>query len=68
MARRIVRETDHYIAEPAKKGVRITAKDPGVTPKSRVVSFATWEALEDYDDHTFDAAVVLELGIGTFVK
>lgn len=62
----ILRETDWFIAERAKKGVRIIAKEKGVTPKSRIVSFAIWEQLEQMNDNEFNGSIALDLGIGVF--
>lgn len=61
-----LRETDNYIVTEAKRGVRVTAKAKGVTPKSRVVGFGAWDYLKTASDSEFDGSCVLELGIGTF--
>ena len=62
----LLRETRNYRAHAAKRGVRITAKERGVDRQSRVVSPATWLALTQMDDASFDGSCVLELGIGTW--
>lgn len=64
----ILRETDWFIAERSNKGVLISAKDRNARPRSRVVTLATWEQLEQMGDKEFDGSVVLDLGIGVFQK
>lgn len=64
----LLRRTNGYTATRTKQGVRIIARERDVTPPSRVVSMATWNALERMDDRSFDGSCVLELGIGAFRK
>lgn len=65
---KVLRETEWFVATPAKKGVRITAKSPTVTPRSRVVSMATWERLERMSDDSFNGSVIMDLGVGAFSR
>ena len=64
----ILRETANYVAEPSKRGVRISVKDKRNTPVFRVVAESTWQVLQQMNDASFDGSCVLELGIGTFVR
>jgi hypothetical protein len=64
----VLRWTTGFIAREVPGGggaVRITARG-GALPRSRTVSAATWRELELYGDATFDAACVLDLGIGVW--
>lgn len=64
----VLRETTNFIAEPAKRGVRITAKEKSVTPRSRVVKQKDWDYLAPLQDSTFDAACVMDFGIGVLQR
>lgn len=63
-----LRHTPGYVATVAKRGVKITAKEKGAFPHSRVVPPSTWEQLTRMDDASFDGSCVLELGIGCFKR
>ena len=61
-----LRETPGFTATASARGVRITAKECGATPRSRVVSHSIWNQLAGMCDGSFDGSVVLELGVGVF--
>ena len=64
----MLRQTKWFRATKAKRGVRITAKERNVTPRSRVVSAKTWGQLKAMSDSAFDGSCVLDLGIGVFER
>jgi hypothetical protein len=64
----ILRETPNFVAIQVAGGVRITAKDPKATPRARVIQQSVWDQLKGEPDQTFDATVVMELGIGAFQR
>ena len=64
----LLRETPYFVARPAPGGVRITAKDRRVMPRSRVISQGTWEQLARMRDKEFDGSCILDLGIGVFQR
>ena len=64
----MLRQIPNYLATPAMRGVRITAKDKRACPKSRVIRQSTWAQLETMSDSEFDGSIVLELGIGCFQR
>ena len=64
----VLRETNWYRAETARRGVRITVKDQYAYPKSRVVSATTWNILKQMNDTSFNSSCVLELGIRTYAS
>lgn len=68
MAKEILRETNWFVAERTRTGVRISAKHSGVTPKSRVVSPQAWELLSSMSDDSFNGTVIMEIGVGTYAK
>ena len=68
-----LRETQWYIAERSPRGVRITAKERGAKPKSRVVPHDVWEVLEGMSlervvslDKEIGAAALTQLAVGTY--
>ena len=63
-----LRMTESYIATKSPRGVRISALDRGVYPKSRVVSMPIWRQLDRMNDSEFDGSIVLELGIGSWTR
>jgi hypothetical protein len=65
---RLLRETPNFVAYSAPGGVRITAKDRRVMPRSRVISQGTWEQLARMRDKEFDGSCILDLGIGVFQR
>jgi hypothetical protein len=65
---RILRETPNVVARAVGSGVRITAKNDRITPRSVTVSLRTWEQLARMSDAEFDGSCVLDLGIGTFQR
>ena len=63
-----LRETAWFRAHKANRGVRITVKDRGHYPRSRIVSDATWTILSRMSDASFNGSWVLELRIGTYAS
>ncbi len=63
-----LRETDLFVATPSKKGVKLTAKEAGVTPKSKVISKKDWDYLNTLSDKSFNIAAVWDFGVGVFQK
>jgi len=61
-----LRETANFIAAHSARGVRITAKDRGASPRSRVIRTETFEAMQSMSDDSFDGTCVMDLGIGVF--
>ena len=64
----MLRQTKWFKVTKAKRGVRITAKERGAAPRSRVISSKTWKQLDAMSDSSFDGTCVLDLGIGVFSR
>lgn len=67
---KILRKTSGFTAHPAKRHGKITiiSRDRDSTPRSRTITARTWAELNRYNDSTFDASCVWDLGIGIFQK
>jgi hypothetical protein len=64
----MLRQTKWFTATKSKRGVRVTAKERGATPHSRVISSKVWDQLKTMSDSSFDGTCVLDLGIGVFSR
>jgi hypothetical protein len=63
----ILRETTAFKIERSIKGVRVTTKEKGATPKSRILPLRDWDQyLKDLPDNSFNAACVFDFGVGVF--
>ncbi len=65
-----LRETKAFTAALSPRGVRIIAKEPNVTPRSRVVRLIEdWENyLRGLEDQSFNAACVMDFGVGIWKR
>lgn len=63
-----LRRTHHYVAMPARNGVRIRITRPKHVPRERVIDRALWPALRQMTDREFEDTCCLELGIGLFAS
>jgi len=64
----LLRETKNFWATKTARGVRITVKERGATPRSRVVRQETFDQMASMSDSEFDGTCVIDLGIGVFAR
>ena len=60
------RETDAFTVEDSPRGIRITTKERGAVPRSRVVPKREWGYLSGLSDASFNGACCLDFGVGVF--
>jgi hypothetical protein len=64
----ILRQTDHCVLYHTGKQTRLATKEKDATPKSRRVTESDVTYLVGLNDQSFDAAAVVDFGVGVFVK
>ena len=63
----ILRQTDSCVLYHTGKQTRLATKE-NATPKSRRVTESDVRYLLDLNDKTFDAAAVVDFGVGVFAR
>jgi hypothetical protein len=65
--RRVIRETESCILYATGKQVRLATKE-NATPRSRLVTTSDVTYLLGLNDTTFEAAAVVDFGVGVFAN
>ena len=65
----ILGETSAFILTRCPRGVRVTAKERGAVPASRVLRLKEWDNyLSTVSEASLDGACVMDFGVGVFRK